>query len=693
MKPIFTRFIKSLFLSFFVYCSGYLFAQTPATLPYTTGFESGVLSSEWIATSSLSTGEIKPFTAITTACVPHTGNYFLGMHHTSAGSGAYNLNEAELFLDLSSTVGQVDLEFWFAEWNDEQETQDGIWLSDDGGNNYVKMLDLYGPNFTDLQWYHFKINLDSAANALNLNFNSNFVIKFQQYDNYYFNGGNDGHMYDDINIYENCAAQSSFTASADTICVGDSVSFTNTSTGTTAYMWYEDNSPVGIQAVYGRKYNNPGTYEIKLGVTNGICTDTSSLELLVSAYPTLNLGLDTTTCPGNPITLDAGTGRDSVRWNTNATGQTIVANTAQPYSVTVWENGCPGGDTININLFPAPPPVDIGNDTTICWDDSILLDATTSGATYMWHDNSTNPTQYASEAGFYWVKTTDANTCTSSDSLNISIHKRPSVSLSVAPSNNVCYGDVFSFRANGNSAGSIMYQWKINGVNSGAPTTSFSFQPTDLGYPDTITVDLLTDLCAGSGFDAYASNSIVMFINPAPKAISGIQGVDTVLENTSKTYVVPVTSNNSYVWRVEGGTIPGDSTSNTVAVNWGTADPNGMITMLETDDNNCTRPNELPVVIISVVGIDEENYIGVGNAYPNPANQTVNIPVFAKRTGRIQLDLFDITGKLVQGIYSGPIASDRYFTFDVGSLNEGLYFYRIQTEEGYTTTKKLTIKH
>ena len=44
--------------------------------------------------------------------------------------------------------------------------------------------------------------------------------------------------------------------------------------------------------------------------------DTSDVSIQGYNFPTVDLGLDTTICPYDVITLDAGSGRDSVLWNT-----------------------------------------------------------------------------------------------------------------------------------------------------------------------------------------------------------------------------------------------------------------------------------------------------------------------------------------------------------------------------------------
>ena len=116
----------------------------------------------------------------------------------------------------------------------------------------------------------------------------------------------------------------------------------------------------------------------------------------------------------------------------------FLADSARTYIVDVWKNGCLGGDTINVSFFPAPPPVNLGLDTMICFGDSILLDATTPGVSYLWNDNSTGSTLYADTTGNYSVTIEDNNTCKSTDDINVSLFTQPVVSLSVVPRNTIC---------------------------------------------------------------------------------------------------------------------------------------------------------------------------------------------------------------------------------------------------------------
>ncbi len=60
----------------------------------------------------------------------------------------------------------------------------------------------------------------------------------------------------------------------------------------------------------------------------------------------------------------------------------------------------------------------LGNDTSICTGQTFLLDATYLGATYVWQDNSTNPTYPVTQAGTYFV-TISAGGCQLKDTVQI----------------------------------------------------------------------------------------------------------------------------------------------------------------------------------------------------------------------------------------------------------------------------------
>lgn len=182
--------------------SAYAQLTNYATLPFHEGFETGVLDSNWYKTSSMPAGRIKiwPTDSLTwggDTAMSVAGNKFLGMDMPTGGT--FNLNEAWLGLNTTG-ASNLFFSFWWSDWNDETSIEDGIYISQDAGITFVKVFDLMGGNNPDLNWVYYNFNLDSINLAHGLNYGPNYVIKFQQYDDYYFAGGNDGFLFDEINI-------------------------------------------------------------------------------------------------------------------------------------------------------------------------------------------------------------------------------------------------------------------------------------------------------------------------------------------------------------------------------------------------------------------------------------------------------------------------------------------------------------
>lgn len=205
MKITFTYFSKSILLFVFsltTVFSGFAQVSDYAGLPYYNGFESGALDSNWYTVSSMPTGRIQIWPSDTLiwggdTAMAIAGNYFLGMDMPQ--SGTLNLNQAWLGINADGFSG-LYLSFWWNDWNDETSPEDGIYLSNDSGNTFVKVLDLLGGSNPDLNWVFYNLNLDSINNVHGLTYTSSYVIKFQQYDDYYLAGGNDGFMFDEISV-------------------------------------------------------------------------------------------------------------------------------------------------------------------------------------------------------------------------------------------------------------------------------------------------------------------------------------------------------------------------------------------------------------------------------------------------------------------------------------------------------------
>jgi len=163
---------------------------TYASLPYSTGFETGALDTYWTSAVTAN-GRVRVLSTNT----PHTGTWHLVMD--DATSGGYSQTEARLRLNLAGQT-QVSLVFWWKDFGDETQTQDGIYFSNNGGTSYTKVYSLLPASFSNNVWRQLTLDLDALAATAGLALNGTFVVKFQQYDDYPIT--TDGMAFDDIAV-------------------------------------------------------------------------------------------------------------------------------------------------------------------------------------------------------------------------------------------------------------------------------------------------------------------------------------------------------------------------------------------------------------------------------------------------------------------------------------------------------------
>lgn len=215
------------------------------------------------------------------------------------------------------------------------------------------------------------------------------------------------------------------------ICIGESTTLSALNTST--YAWADSLAPTTIISTGSSITVSPTTTTtyILYGAT-----DTAYAIVTVHPYPQVSLGNDTTLCEGALLTLDATTTNANYLWQDSSTDTTFTVNAPGTYWVQVTANNCAASDTIEVSYIPAPV-LDLGNDTTLCQGGSILLDATTTGATYLWPDNSTGATFLAVQEGTYWA-TANVNGCSTTDSIRVAYAPLPTIDA--GPEATLCRG-------------------------------------------------------------------------------------------------------------------------------------------------------------------------------------------------------------------------------------------------------------
>lgn len=260
------------------------------------------------------------------------------------------------------------------------------------------------------------------------------------------------------------APVASFTADA-TACVGEEITFTNTSTvdprATVSYNWNFGDASGSTQTNPNKTYNAPQNYTVNLNISyTGIsgCTGTLGKQVLVTnaVLPTIT-SEDPSLCPDEQTVLAITGTFASVQWNNSATTNSISVTGPGTYSVqTTDANGCPGDDNITIGAKAVPTLTLSANPETIPAGASsqLVAEIAENGTkTFVWTPAETlssatvsNPTATPIETTTYTVTGTIEGGCSSTGEIILNVAGTLGFPAAFSP-NNDGISDIWDVRA------------------------------------------------------------------------------------------------------------------------------------------------------------------------------------------------------------------------------------------------------
>lgn len=160
------------------------------TLPFAEGFENQPLGEWWRFETSTPFGQVQVTNSL--GLPTHSGIYHLTMD--SSVDQNFSINSAAIEINPENNANLI-LSFWWKDFSDEDDLEDGIFISNDG-ENYVLALQLIPQNFSG--WNQFTVDLSQVANLNGMTISHPFYVKFQHRDNYTI--ATDGFAFDDISI-------------------------------------------------------------------------------------------------------------------------------------------------------------------------------------------------------------------------------------------------------------------------------------------------------------------------------------------------------------------------------------------------------------------------------------------------------------------------------------------------------------
>ncbi len=266
---------------------------TPLAFDSCLDFESGTMPASMISqvtSSGGSTGRVE-----VSNLNPKNGTYALNLDTDISGN--FTQQAAILMVDLAGQT-DVELNFWVFEYDDENHTPDGIFISDDNGANFTQILSL---NDFPFGYVNVQLDLDEAAANAGLTLNDQFLIKFQSFDN--FPIASDGYTFDDVCVQPASPKFDTSTKSAvpeaifgDTLIYTISINNSGITTATNATM--SDPLPLGISYNSGSVNASSGVASYNVGTNTIEWTGDVGINQTVE----ISFTVDVTATAGTDIT-------------------------------------------------------------------------------------------------------------------------------------------------------------------------------------------------------------------------------------------------------------------------------------------------------------------------------------------------------------------------------------------------------
>jgi hypothetical protein len=274
------------------------------------------------------------------------------------------------------------------------------------------------------------------------------------------------------------------------------------------------------------------SYSFVVVVVDGVTGCRDTLQSVITSINNVNLAVSgpTDACEGDVVNLMVS-GADNYVWSSSpsfafpdstAATQTVPAETNLTFTVLGTAGSCTQTITFDLTVHPKPV-VDIAPIPGFCACDSLLLDASVSIPNGILFWNGTVPvldptvsstSAYAcADAAFSLTVTDPATGCSSSDSVNVTVHASPAAIASVTPEQ-ICSGTPGNVLLNGfgsDSDSGTVYSWTA--VQSGVSIIN----PSNLigsAVVSDFTVFQLT-VTNSFGCDSTVYDTVTTFPSPA----------------------------------------------------------------------------------------------------------------------------------------------------------------------------------
>lgn len=379
-----------------------------------------------------------------------------------------------------------------------------------------------------------------------------------------------------------------------------------------------------------------------------------------------NIGNDTTICTtGSALLVGPTTNVVSYIWNTGETTQTINVQTAGTYDVTITDiNGCEVSDSKDVFAFAGLTATAVTNTLTCGNSGTGTVDVTigtgTAPYSFAWSNGETTEDISALNTGTYDLTITDANACEYTE--NYTVAGPSSLSFNAINTSSASCGVLTDGVVDVEVAGGVTpytYLWS-NGATTedltGVTNGNYAVTVTDAnGCQSNISTILNVVSTVAISID-NVTDEAVQLGGAIDISVSGGQAPYFILWNTGQT-TATVSGLVAGVYNVTVTDINGCSSTQTVTVDY-----------------------TIPSLVENIEAVQSLNI------FPNPTSDFVNIQLELNEAVDVRIDIYNMTGQLLQSFNTGNGLSQNY-KVDLSQYAGGMYMARMIIGEEVVTAK------
>lgn len=496
-----------------------------------------------------------------------------------------------------------------------------------------------------------------------------------------------GNLRGGVSAFTQVILEVDFIADGNEFCAGDTVQFTDQSSGTPlAWLWEFDGANVSTSTQQNPTvvFEDPGEFSVTLTVSyeGDDISVTKANYVVVNELPEIEMiepqpMTCASLCDGEINATATGEGPFDYLWSNGQTTADIDELCEEEYTLSVTDSkGCIQTETYLLEAPEIEINYDIETEQANCGAfDGCVEVSNLSGGTAMplsikWEDESTVTSRCDFYAGLHSFFVVDGNDCEFEEVFEITNPNAPQVDLDVTPISceGECDGEV-SLSVSGGVA-PYDYNWG-NGLSNSDTQSNLCEQIVEVTVVD-------QDLCQSS---PLKDTLTYMYVYPTPYFIASdslvFLDVDPIVsfENLSE-------NATQFDWDFGDG-----EASMLISPSHEFTQEGEFEVILQATNGTCMRDFSKTIRVEGTNKVFEQKSLAV-EMYPNPAQHTVTIQ--GEDTHKIvSIHLISVNGKVVS---SSEWMGDEEILFDLSEAANGIYFMHLYFDTGERATRKLIIQ-